>query len=95
VPAVSEEHLHLRGTGIVLLERQGRGCGPSPGRPTRLNAPDAVRARSPEPIAPWELRAVCASVLGAADSVRLVHPGEFGGRYVCELFVSLADSSAL
>jgi hypothetical protein len=25
----------------------------------------------------------------------LVRPGEFGGRYVCELLVSLADSSAL
>lgn len=46
MPAVSEEHLHFRGTGIVLLERQGRGCGPSPGRPTRLNAPDAVRGNS-------------------------------------------------
>jgi hypothetical protein len=25
----------------------------------------------------------------------LVRPGEFGGRYVCELLVSLPDSSAL
>jgi hypothetical protein len=27
--------------------------------------------------------------------VRLIRPGFFGGRYVCELLVSLPDSSAL
>ena len=38
------------------------------------------------------------SVLAAqkpGDRVPVVRPGEFGGCYVCELLVSLADSSAL
>jgi len=32
---------------------------------------------------------------GIVNAHVLVRPGEFGGRYVCELLVSLADSSAL
>jgi hypothetical protein len=36
---------------------------------------------------------LCAFV-SAGTGVMLVRPGEFGGRYVCELLVSLPDPSA-
>lgn len=84
------------------------GCGGSAGGGVPVDSPssplgaggDAFRECVPDPAGAattngWTVLENHSTGTAIIEKVSLIRPGVFGGRYLCELLVSLPDSSAL